>query len=114
MPYGAIVTPRTRATTPALFLALLTLTACGPSPDEFRDSDPMGYQACERFESADGAGGDVYHSNIGSAAELGLKSTTPEIRDAVDDRNGGAEGAPVIPDHGDFRDACKAAGYSFG
>lgn len=40
----------------------------------------------------------------------GLHSTNDKIRAAIDDGNSD----PVITDLGDFRSACKAAGYRFG
>lgn len=109
--YGPGMNPRTRAA--ALALVVIALAACGPSPEEFREADGNGWAACYAFERADGAGGDVYRDFISSAAALGLESSTPAIRDAVDDQNGGEGGDPVIRDLGEFEDACKGAGYDF-
>ena len=47
------------------------------------------------------------------AANLALEAETAGIRTAVDDRNAGADGAPVIPVLSDFEDACKDAGFNF-
>lgn len=81
-----------------------------PSAQSFRESDPSGYSACTNFEQGDGAGGDVSRTFLGRAASEGLHSTNSKIRAAVSDSNS----APVITDLGDFRSACKAAGYRFG
>ena len=85
-----------------------------PSAQSFRESDPSGYSACTNFEQGDGAGGDVSRTFLGRAASEGLHSTDERIRDAIDDGTGYRQGDPVIDDHGDFRSACKAAGYRFG
>lgn len=81
-----------------------------PSAQSFRDDDPHGYSACDSYAQGDGAGGDVRRSLMASAASEGLHSTNSKIRAAVSDSNS----APVITDLGDFRSACKAAGYRFG
>ena len=47
------------------------------------------------------------------AATLGLDAVTPGVRAGVDDRNGGADGAPVIPDLSNFEHACTSAGFDF-
>jgi hypothetical protein len=93
-------------------VAILLLTRCGPSEDEFREADADGYAACEAFESAQGAGGEVYHDRIGRAADLGAAASTPEIQDAVLDETE-RDGAPVIDDLDAFEDACSGAGYDF-
>lgn len=85
-----------------------------PSAQSFRESDPRGYSACNDFSQADGAGGDVSRTLLGRAASEGLHSTNDKIRAAIDDGTGYRQGDPVIDDHGDFRSACKAAGYRFG
>lgn len=96
----------------ALAAVVLALTACA-SADDFRSEDPAGYTACEHYDGAKGAGGSVFHDEISAAAKSGADSTTPEIRDLVDDRNGGQDGAPIITDQGGFEDACENAGYDF-
>lgn len=94
-------------------LVVIGLQPWRPSSGGFRDSDPHGYEACAAFEYADKAGGDTYHRNITRAAAEGLLSTNDDIRDAIDDGTGERDGAPVIPNLGDFRSACTGAGYRF-
>lgn len=84
-----------------------------PSEQSFREDDPRGYTACNDFWQADGAGGDVYRTLMGRAASEGLRSTNERIRAAIDDGTEYRKGDPVIDDLGDFRSACKAAGYRF-
>lgn len=93
--------------------ALLILTACGQSPDEFRRTDPEGFLACLEYAQVRGAGGDVFDGGTHRAAEHATRSTTAEIRAAIDDGTGYRSGIPVIADLGAFESACKAAGFRF-
>ena len=68
------------------------LVGCGPSSSEFQDADPTGYDACAAFGRAQGAGGETYSAEIRVASESGLAADSQAISDAVDDRNGGADG----------------------
>lgn len=81
-----------------------------PSAQSFRESDPSGYSACTNFEQGDGAGGDVRRTLMARAASEGLHSTNDRIRATIDDANSD----PAVTNLGDFRSACKAAGYRFG
>lgn len=89
----------------ALCAAAGAVAACGPSAVEFREADPTGYDACSAFAQAQGAGGETYRALVGEAADLGLKADTAAVRAAVDDRNGGADGDPVLSDLDGFRGA---------
>ena len=93
-------------------VVVIALRSCGPASDDFREADSTGYDACAAFESAQGAGGEVYHDRIGQAADLGAAAETPEIQDAVLDETE-RDGAPVIDDLDAFEDACSDAGYDF-
>lgn len=94
-------------------LVIIGLQPWRPSPEQFREHDPHGYQACAAFEYSDGAGGETYHQNISRAADEGVLSADDDIRDAVDAGTGERDGAPAILNLGDFRSACKSAGYRF-
>ncbi|WP_411732722.1 hypothetical protein [Paeniglutamicibacter sp.] len=91
-------------------IVIFALIGCGPSEKDFQASDPYGYRACEAFESAQGAGGSVYHDRIGRAASDATQASTPALREHL---RPASEGAPVILDLSDFRSACKKAGYNF-
>ncbi|WP_265521330.1 hypothetical protein [Oerskovia flava] len=81
----------------------------------FQENDTYGYRACDHFERSDGAGGNVHRELTRAAAKLALDSNDRRIQEAVDDRNGGQDGAPLLLRAGkELRDACKSAGYDFG
>ena len=77
----------------AVLAGVLLLAGCGASSDEFSTADPTGYDACRAFASSRGAGGSVYRDGMDQSANLALEAETVGIRAAVDDRNGGADGA---------------------
>lgn len=91
----------------------LLLAGCGASDYEFSKADPTGYDACQAFAQSRDAGGDFYRDGMDQAATLGVGAKTSGIREAIDDRDGGVDGAPVIPVLDDFEDACKGAGFDF-
>lgn len=91
-------------------IVVFALIGCGPSEKDFRAADSYGYRACEAFESARGAGGSVYHDNIGRAASAAAQASTPGLREYL---RPASEGAPVITNLSRFEKACKKAGYNF-
>lgn len=90
----------------------LMVAACAPAPEDFQAVDERGYQACLLFDSQ-GAGGTNYTEHIRGAARRAAESKTPAIRGAVDDRNRGRDGDPVISDLRALKKACQKAGYRF-
>ena len=97
----------------AVLTCALLLAGCGASAGDFRQADPTGYEACEAFADSLGTGGSVRGDALDRAATLGVDGETSGIRIGVDDRNGGAEGAPVIASLSTFENACKDAGFNF-
>lgn len=81
--------------------------------DDFRGTDPVGYEACAHYARSIGAGGNYRRDAEHQAAETGLQSDTERIRSAIDDRNNGADGAPMIRDADAFISACKKSGFNF-
>lgn len=89
------------------------LAACGPAQAEFQNADPVGYESCAHYSRSIGAGGNYRRDAEHAAAETGLSAETEAIRNAIDDRNNGTEGAPMIRDAKQFIRACKKSGFSF-
>lgn len=97
----------------AVLTCALLLAGCGACAGQFREADPTGYDACSAFAQSRGAGGSVRGDALDRAATLGMDAGTSSIREGVDDRDGGTDGAAVIPVLDDFEDACKGAGFDF-